>query len=273
MHGEDGADVLSDLPYSYYNGVLTVIDKHVSSQISRRKIPLEIQHSISISVKDSRTIIRYGSASVYCALLCDVLSLPAIPLELFVKSAKREIEIPRRRAPQLCFSYPDPPPVSEISVDSTEIVTARLARSASGYRTQPSRPEFRISARPPAFFYESSNTLLKCYRPGSPRGESPKPRAARKAAPAVGTRKSAEAAPRPGPLHIEFKPAVKGSAARSSRPGNGEVRSADGRKVIIVRGLDVVLTGDQEVVAETRAGLFRILGLAPDWQVTAIVFQ
>jgi hypothetical protein len=258
---------LSALPYSYSNGVLTVIDDQASSHIALRKLTLQSRYSVSVSFHRNRVTLKYGSVSTYCSILRDVLSLPALPTDHFLYYSKPAFD--PISSPRPCFALPTAPSVDAVSPDRVPAMRRFLSRPPSRYRPFQSRVGFHISSRPPPFFRELSNTLLKCYQPVADRPDSDDRPVGPSAPIAV------EVPARTGPLHIEFRPAPPPPPKSSGavRISNGEIRSSDGRKVVVVRGQELVMTGDPAVMAEARAALFRLLGLRPDSPVSSFVFQ
>jgi hypothetical protein len=262
MDADLEADALSALLYSYSNGVLTIADSALCAAIASRKIPLQSRYQVAISFKGASVVVRHGCERTCAALLRDVLSVRAVSPEAFVAGAGPESALPGAPAPRRCFRAPAAPRVPPAPPDALLPAPVTLA-SPPGQPRAPAPPApFGIATDPPNFFREQANGLLRYYQPAKRGDHAPPP-----PRPAPPPRQiEAEAPPRltaPG-LVIAMKPVT--------RPPIREMKCANGRRTLLIRGREALAVGEPIALAELRAGVCRILGLAPTAPVTAFVF-
>jgi hypothetical protein len=257
---------LARVSYSFSGSTLTLHDASSIDRLKLLKLDLQSRYSVSISFKKSSATIRQGCESSYCSLLGELIGCSAISPDVFASHATA---LPQSAPPKLCFPPPRPPPVPSPSHDSPPQPATVLSQPPAAYRNRVPRVDPRIPREPPRVCSDACNPLLRYYEPITP----PSART-----PAMANRpKAAPDAKGKAAAHAPGDPPKTTISIEMRRPEQKKVerrfKSADGRKLFVIIGEKLNLSGNQEMLVDVRAAILKILGLPPSAQVDKFVFQ
>jgi hypothetical protein len=257
---------LARISYSFSDSTLTIHDQSSVERLKSLKMDVQSRYSVAISFKKLSAAIRHGSESSYCAILGELIGCAGLSQDIFVSHATAP---PQGTALALCFPPPQRPPVPPPLPDSPPQPATVISRPRAAYRNPIPRVDPHIPREPPRVCPDACNPLLRYYEPvAAPSARAPVI-SGRPKAPHDAKGKAAAHAPSDPPkttISIEMhRPEQKKTERR--------FKSADGKKLFVILGEKLDLSGSQEMLAGVRVAVLKMLGLPTSAQVARFIFQ